>query len=139
MRLVDRMCTDITNRLSENDPYQVNSKEYENSEIQNNLNKEISRLNVRYLKQFIYIKFFIIINNKYVKASEQSLKINLEKEKNQVIQLKEEIIRLNQRLHETELLNDSTDNIQYNTLHIKIETNSSVESNSNLKKVNIHV
>ena len=91
---------------------QVNSKEYENSEIQNNLNKEISRLNVRYLKQFIYIKFFIIINNKYVKASEQSLKINLEKEKNQVIQLKEEIIRLNQRLHETELLNDSTDNIQ---------------------------
>lgn len=56
-----------------------------------------------------------------------------------MIQLKEEIIRLNQRLHETELLNDSTDNIQYNTLHIKIETNSSVESNSNLQKVNIHV
>jgi hypothetical protein len=56
-----------------------------------------------------------------------------------VIQLKEEIIRLNQRLHETELLNDSTDNIQYNTLHIKIETNSSVEPNSNLKKVNIYV
>ncbi len=56
-----------------------------------------------------------------------------------MIQLKEEIIRLNQRLHETELLNDSTDNIQYNTLHIKIETNSSVEPNSNLKKVNIYV